>query len=149
VPAQATRKRGPSSESRCWIPAYAGMSGEGRAWRPNTAIASPHRDGRDGGAGSALYFQRLHDEGELVGALGHELVELEVFQKVHAVHHERDLVHRERELWIGIGRDLHRPVVGAEQHRVLADEPGRGLHADAGAGFHVARIVLAVELAPT
>ena len=47
-----------------------------------------------------------------------------------AVHHERDLVQRKRELLVGIGRDLDRPVVGAEQHRVLYGKPDRSRHAD-------------------
>ena len=93
-------------------------------------------------------FKRLHHEGELADALLRELVELQVLQQMDAVHHQRDLVHRQRQLLVRIGRDFHRPVVGAEQHRVLGDEPLRRLHADAGAGLHIARIVLAVELAP-
>jgi hypothetical protein len=52
---------------------------------------------------------------------------------VHAVHHQRELMHRERKQRIGIGRDLDRPVVGAEQDRVLVDDPLRRLHAEAGA----------------
>ena len=83
----------------------------------------PHRDRRDRRAGAALDLQRLHDEGELVDLLRRQLVELQVLEQVDAVHHQRDLVHRQRELLVGIGRDLDRPVVGAEQHRVLGSEP--------------------------
>src|SRR3546814_7657162 len=57
-------------------------------------------------------------------------------------------MHRQGELRVRIRRHLDRPVVGAEQHRVLFGEPERRTDPDPGAGFHVARVVLGPELAP-
>jgi hypothetical protein len=67
---------------------------------------------------------------------------------VHAIHHQGQLVDGQRELRVRIWRHLHRPVVGADHHRVLADQELRGFYADAGAGLDVLGVVLAVELVP-
>ncbi len=64
------------------------------------------------------------------------------------VHHQRDLVHGQRELRIRIGRHLDRPVVRADQHGILLGEPLRRRDADARAGLHVARVVLPPQPAP-
>src|SRR5262249_32112483 len=65
-----------------------------------------HRDWRDGRAAEALRLERLHDEGELVDLLGRQLVELEVLQQVDTVDHQHDLVDRQRDLRVWVGRDL-------------------------------------------
>jgi len=51
----------------------------------------------------------------------------EVLQQVYAVDHERGLVDRQRDQRIGIGVDLNRSRVGAEQHWVPGDQVFRGL----------------------
>src|SRR3984893_13982523 len=107
-----------------------------------------HRDWRNRRAGAALDFQRLHDEGELVDLFGRQVIELEVFEQMHAVHHQRDLMHRQRNLRIGVGRHLDRPVVGAEQYGILGHQPLGGLHTDARARLDETGIVLAPQLAP-
>src|SRR5262249_57066310 len=91
----------------------------------------PPRNWCTRGAGAALDFQRLHDEGELVDALTRQLVELEILEQMNAVHDQRDLMHRQRNLWVRVGRHLDRPVVGAEQHRVLRTQPLGGRRSDA------------------
>ncbi len=48
----------------------------------------------------------------------------------------------------GFGRDFHRPVVRADDHGILLDQPFRRLHADTRAALHVAGVVLAPQLAP-
>ena len=47
---------------------------------------------------------------------------------------QRELVHRQIERLVGIGRDLDREIVGTQQHRILGDQPLRRLHAEPGAG---------------
>jgi len=51
--------------------------------------ASANRDRCDRGTRGALDLQRLHHEGELVHALGDELVELQVLEDVDAVDDEQ------------------------------------------------------------
>jgi hypothetical protein len=70
------------------------------------------------------------------------LVELEVFQKVDAIDHLRQLMNLASERRVRVGPNLDRWNIGAEQHRICADQPFRRLEADAGIGFAVANIVL-------
>ena len=99
--------------------------------RPGSAGERPSRrpprladgDGRHGGARAALDLQRLHHEGELLDALGRELVQLQVLEDVDAVHHQHDLVDRQRKVRVGVGRNFDRPVVGADQQRILLGQP--------------------------
>src|SRR5229473_2113267 len=109
------------------LPRFAG-EGISRAY----AIA-PHRDRRNRRACGAPDFEHRHNERELLRVLCYQLIELEVFEQMNAVHYQRDLVDRQRDQWIGIGRDLDRPIIGAKQHRILRNEPLRRLHPDAGA----------------
>ncbi len=65
-----------------------------------------------------------------------------------AVDHQQHLVDRQREIRIGIGADLDRPVVGADEQRILPGQPLCRSDADARAGLHVARVVHVPERAP-
>ncbi len=65
-----------------------------------------------------------------------------------AVYGQKDLVHRQAEVLVRVGRDFHRPVVGADEQRILLREPFGRSHAHARRRFHEARVVLPVELAP-
>src|SRR5712691_11049435 len=112
------------------------------------ASLSANRGRRHARARGAVDLERLHREGELVDALRDQLVELEVLDDVPAVHPQTDLVHRQAQVLVRVRRHLDRPVVGADQHRILLRQPFRRAHADAGRALHEARVVLAVELAP-
>src|SRR6266545_2370835 len=100
-----------------------------RTLRPADARSS-HRDRRNGRAAATLDFQRLHDEGKLVDSLGREFVELEIFEQMHAIHHQRDLMYGQRNLRIRVGRNLDRPVIGAEQHGIFGNQPLGSLNAN-------------------
>jgi hypothetical protein len=58
-------------------------------------------------------------------------------------------VNRQIDRLVRIGRDLHRPVVRTEQHRVLLDQPLGRSHADAGTAARVELVVDAPMLAPS
>src|ERR1700682_3748598 len=71
--------------------------------RGDNLVMSPHRDRRYGRAGATLDLERLDDEGELVDLLRGKLLELEILEQMHAVHDQRELVHRQRDLRIRVG----------------------------------------------
>ena len=45
---------------------------------------------------------------------GHQLIQFELFEQVNPIHHEGDLMHRQRELRIGVRGYFDRPVVRPE-----------------------------------
>src|SRR5580765_7953176 len=112
-----TRSSASSSSSRASTirPSCSRATGTGTTrpcTRGNETLADRRR--RHGRAGRALDPERLQAEGELVDLLRRELVELQVFHDMHAVHHQEDLVSGQAQVLVRVGGNLHRPVVGAD-----------------------------------
>src|SRR2546426_14316 len=124
-------------------------AGEGRGGPPGPPrLPLSDRRWRHRRAREAAHLQRLHDERELVDLLGCQLVQLQIFEQMDAVHHEHDLVDGQRDLLVGVRRHLDWPVVGADQHRVLLGQPLGSGNPDAGARLRVAGVVFRPQLAP-
>src|ERR1700730_16035424 len=82
---------------------------------------SVHGDWGNSRASCSTYLERCHDKCKFLHVLAQELVEFEVLKEMHSIHHQRDLMDGQRNLWIGIGGGLEGPVVGTKQHGGLLD----------------------------
>jgi hypothetical protein len=100
-------------------------------------------------AGRTSQLQRLHYERELVDVCLGEVLEHEVLKQMDTVDSECDVVDRQTDRLIRIGRDLDRPVVGTKQHRVLLDQPLGRSHADARTAARVEPIIDTPVLTPS
>src|SRR2546422_9864188 len=80
---------------------FSGTSGDRVLLRSCCAPCLADCGRRDARARGAVDLERLHRERELVDALRDQLVELQVFQDVDAVHHQEDLVNRQAQVLVG------------------------------------------------
>src|SRR5262245_8573954 len=82
-------------------------------------VRSADRNRRHRRTGRTLQLQRLHDERELVGPRLGEVLEHEILKQMDTIDSKSDIVDRQTDRLVRIGRDLDRPVICAKQHRVL------------------------------
>lgn len=64
--------------------------------------SSVHGGRSHGGSGAALDLQRLQNEGELVDAPCRQILQPQVLQQMNSVHHQHDLVYRQRQVRIRV-----------------------------------------------
>src|SRR5262245_22233578 len=121
------------------------MQSAAQPWCDPFAICLPRRSADrsrcHGRTCRAPQLERLDDERELVDPRLGEVLEHEILKEMDAVDCQRDIVDRQIDCLVGIGRDFDRPVIRTKQHRVLLDQPLGRSHADARAAARVELVV--------